>query len=236
MALLSATLFRAAVPGPSWQDVTPADPASEPHHKLLLDNEHMRVFAVAIPSHQQFYVRQERSVLLVALQDGEIAMWRQGQSPIQHFLIKRGEIRFFRATGARGTRNDSNSEYRNVTVAFKNPQVTNYGYRADRGKWDFGPSVMEMPVDPHGHFVNSLDLEKAIANDVQLLSGENVTLSEAPTGALLIALSDVELGIGSARDDRIDLAEGDVRWLPGGSPTLTNLARSPARFVLVKIK
>jgi hypothetical protein len=47
---------------------------------------------------------------------------------------KLGELHFFFGGLAHGIRNDSNAEYRNVTVEFLDPQVTNYGYRYESGK------------------------------------------------------------------------------------------------------
>lgn len=218
----------------AWQAASPVDMGSEPHHRLLLENAEVRVFAVTIPPHEETFVRHNRNFLTVTLQDSEIAMWRQGESPVQHFRMALGELRFLPGNTARGLRNDSTSEYRNITVEFKDPRVTNYGYRPDTGKWDYGPSVLDPPVDPRGHFVNSLDLETAIVNDVQLLPKDALPPSDTQTGELLIGVTPVELDSGSA--GTIGLSRGEVRWLSTRGAGLKNVGTSPARFVVVKIR
>lgn len=221
-------------PAGSPQPKAPADMAAESHYHLLLENTDLRAFALTIRPHDQTFVRHERNLLTVALQDGEVAMWRQGESPVQHFRSALGEVRFLTGDTARGMRNDSNSEYRNITVEFKDPHVTNYGYRSDMGKWDYGPTVLDFPVDPHGQFVNSLDLEAAVVNDVQLLPRDTVPPSNPNMRELLIAVTAVDLD--SAGNGNIHLAPGEVRWLDAPVPKLTNAGTAPARFVVVKIK
>ncbi|MGE5322285.1 MAG: hypothetical protein ACM3SW_05465 [Actinomycetota bacterium] len=79
------------------------DMASDPHYRLLLENDEARVFAVTIPPHQEAYVTHERNFLTVTLQDSEVVIWRQGQSSLQHFKAPKGEVRFFAGPDARGT-------------------------------------------------------------------------------------------------------------------------------------
>lgn len=204
--------------------------ASEPHHHLLMENEDVRVFALTVPPHQQAYVAHARNFVTVTLQDSDVVLWREGQSPVQHFQIPLGEVRFFPGDVARGIRNDSNVEYRNVIVEFKDPQVTNYGYQRTTGKNDYGPSVLELPVDPHGHFVNSLDLESAVANDVQLLPKDVLPPHEPARPELIIAVSPVDLRSSSGT---IHLEAGEVRWFSSRSFDLANAGKAPARFVLI---
>lgn len=219
---------------PAGSQAKPPDMAAEPHYHLLLENTDVRVFALTIRPHEQTFVRHERNFLTIALQDGEIAMWRQGESPVQHFRSALGEVRFLTGDTARGMRNDSSSEYRNITVEFKDPRVTNYGYRPDTGKWDYSLTVLDFPVDPHGQFVNSLDLEAAVVDDVQLLSRNTLPPSNASMRELLIAVTAVDLDY--AGNGSIHLAPGEVRWLDALGPKLTNAGSAPARFVLVKLR
>jgi hypothetical protein len=219
-AWLPAFCLQASVP----------DMASEPHHRLLMENEAVRVFAVTVPAHQQAYVAHARNFVTVTLQDSDIVLWREGQSPVQHFQVPLGEVRFFLGDVARGIRNDSNSEYRNVTVEFKDPQVTNYGYQRTTGKNDYGPAMLELPVDPHGQFVNSLDLHNAVANDVQLLPKDVLPPHEPQRPALIIAVSPVDLLLSSGS---IHLEPGEVRWLVSRSFDLVNAGKVPARFVVI---
>lgn len=232
VVLLSVAKPQVVTIAAALQTAPAADMAAEPHYHLLLENADVRVFSLTLPPHQQTYVRHDRNFLSIALQDGEVAMWRQGESPVQHFRTIAGEIRFLFGDTARGLRNDSNSEYRNITVEFKDPQVTNYGYRHDTGKWDYGPSVLDPPVDPQGHFVNSLAVEAAVVSDIQLLPRESLPASNPRTLELLIAVTAADLDFGG----KVHLAAGEVRWLGDRQLPLTNAGPSPARFALVKIR
>jgi hypothetical protein len=216
----------------SWQSAKPADITQDPHYRILMENAQVRVFALTLPPGAQSFVRHEHNYLTVQLEDHEAIMWKNDESPIQHFRAPSGEIHFFLGGSAHGIRNDSNAEFRNATVEFMDPQVTVYGYRFESGKYDFGPNVLNPPVDPEGHFANSLDLEKAVASDVQLLRGESLPAAKRP--ALLIAVTTLNL---SAGPDRIlSLKPGEVTWRESNEPAFVNKGHELARFALVEFR
>jgi hypothetical protein len=229
-AFIRATLAFAAIACAGWLRAEAPDMASEPHHHLLMENESVRVFAVTVPPNQQAYAAHTHNFLAVTLQDSDIVLWREGQSPVQHFQAPLGEVRFFLGDVPRGIRNDSSAEYRNVTVEFKDPGVTNYGYQRTTGKNDYGPAVLELPVDPHGHFVNSLDLKNGVANDVQLLPKDVLPPHEPRRPELIIAVTPADL---ESSGGAIHLAAGEVRWFSSRSFDLVNAGKAPARFVMI---
>lgn len=146
IVLLGAFISGAhSVPG---QERVPVDIAKEPHHHVLLENRLVRVFAVAIPPHEESYVRHERNFLAVAMQDGEIVMWRAGAADVMRVPTKQSDARFFWSGFVRGMRNESSAEYRNITIEFLDPRVTTYGYRWQTGRWDYGSNAIVRPVDP----------------------------------------------------------------------------------------
>jgi len=222
----------ATMHGFSWQKTASTDISKEPHHRLLLDNSQVRVFAVTIPRGQQSVVWHQHNFLAVTLADSDVIRWSGDESPIQHVPAPRDEIHFFLGRSAHGIRNDSNADYSDITIEFLDPLVTNYGYRYESGKWDFGPSVLNAPVDPEGQLVNSLDLEKAVAKHVQLLPKQ--TLPAAHNPQLLIALTALNLSAGA--DRKISLSPGEVKWRESGDPELANNSSVRARFVVVEVK
>jgi hypothetical protein len=153
VVLALVSLMAQANSAASSETGPPVEMAKERHHRLLPDNAEVCVFAVTIPHHEEAYVQHENNLLTVALKDNEVICWRPGQSPMQHLQTALGDVRFLSGGTAGGMRNDSNSEYRNITLEFRDPRVTKYGYRADTAKWDHGPAVMDLPVDPHARFV-----------------------------------------------------------------------------------
>lgn len=216
----------------SQQKAVPADIGKDPHFRRLLENALVRVFVLTLPPGGESFIRHEYNFLTIAPEESGVIMWKEDESPIQHFQAHRGEIHFFLGKSARGIRNDSNADYRNVTVEFLDPQVTNYGYRYESGKYDFGPSVVSPPVDPEGHFVNSLNLEKAEALDVQLLPQQMLPATQSPQ--LLIAIS--ALSVSTGGDQKISLRPGDVLWRDTGEPGVANGGPGRARFAIVKFK
>jgi hypothetical protein len=215
---------------------TALDMAAEPHHHLLLDNDQVRVFAVALKPTEQAYARHEHSFLMVTLVDSELVIWREGQSPIQHFRLPQGEARFVRSGHAIGLRNDRSSEYRGVIVEFLNPKVTTYGYHYD-GDWDYADGPIAGPVDPHAKFSNGMRMGAASAVDVQLLAGDSFPPPEKESAELLIPVSDLDLKVQG--DKLLHKSPGEIVWIPVPAPGRTsafvNAATRPARFVDVEL-
>jgi hypothetical protein len=220
----------------SWvvtvQQPSPVPIDQDPHFRLLLSNAHVRVYAVTLPPNSESFVRYEHSTVTIAPDAGEVIMWKEGESAIQHFRMNRGQIQFFLGDSSRGYRNDARSgDYRNLTIEFLDPGITTYGYRYNSGKWDYGPSILNPPVGAEGHFVNSLDLNRAVASDVELLPKEFLPPSQRRQ--LLVAISDVNLQMGKRS---IKLAPGEVLWLEGRDAELASAGNDAARFALVELK
>lgn len=187
---------------------------------------------LTLPPGTESFVRHEHNYLTVQIGDHEAIMWKDDESPIQHFRAPSGEIHFFLGGSAHGIRNDSNTELRNVTVEFLDPQITVYGYRFESGKYDFGPNVLNPPVDHEGHFVNSLDLEKAVARDIQLLPKESLSAAEGPQ--LLIAVT--QLSFFTASDASMSMAPGAVLWRQGGAAALPSASPGRQRLAVIEFK
>jgi len=204
------------------------DPAGEPHYRLLLENEQVQVFALTLHSGESAVVHLQRSFMTVALQDGEIILWDEGKSPIQHFQVHNGETSFrcwspvcatsqqLSAGLSGGYRNDRQKDYRNITVEFLDPQI---GWSMPEGGL-LGP--------PGSMFVGG-----AIIADVLLQPGETFPTPEKTGAELLIPVSDVDLK--AAHGTRMRKSPGEVAWLPVSlADALSNAGRDPARFIVVE--
>jgi hypothetical protein len=207
---------------------TAADLASEPHHHLLLENSSVRVFGMTLHPDESAFVDLQRSFLTVALQDGEIIMWDEGKSPIQHFQLHMGETNF-RCWSAvcltpeqlakglsGGYRNDRQKDYRNITVEFLDPMI---GWNMPEGGL-LGP--------PGSMFIGG-----AIVADVLLRPGDSFPAPEKAGAELVIPLSDIELK--GERRLRIRGSSGEVAWIGADqASSLKNAGRDAARFVIVQ--
>ena len=203
---------------------------NDPHYRLLMENGQVRVFALTLPQGTQSFVRHEHNYLTITLEQNEVIMWKDEESPIQHFRVPKGEVHFFFGGPAHGIRNDTGAEYRNVTIEFLDPRVTTYGYRYESGKYDYGAVALNPPVDPEGHFVNSLNLEKAEAKDVQLLPKESLPAAAGPQ--LLVAVT--QSIFSSANDSTISLKPGEVLWREGGAAAMPNNSTTPVRLAVIE--
>lgn len=216
----------------SWQSPKPADITHDPHYRLLLENAEIRVFEVALPPASESFVWHENNFLIVTPAASDIIIWKGNESPVLHSLAPSGEIRFFLGNSDQGLRNETRTEYHNITVEFLDPHVTNYTYRYESGNWDYGPSIAPSPVDPQGHFVNSLDLAKAVASDVQLLPGESLPATKR--ASLIIAVTPVQLASVAGRT--LSLKPGQVLWREAGETPLTNSGPVRERFAMVEFR
>lgn len=209
--------------------------SAAPHYHLLLQNDQVRVFEVVLHPTEHAFVRHQNNFLVVTLQDSEMVMWNQGESEIVNFRFNAGDTRFFYGGPARGMRNDRTTDYRNVTVEFLNPKVTTFGYQANSGKWDYGSSAVNPPVDPNKKFRKSLELGQATASYIQLLQRDVLAPPDKGTFELLIAVTDLDVTTGS--DIHVRKSPGSAWWIGDGRRAdLMNSVVDPARFVLVELK
>jgi len=211
---------------------TATDMASAPHYRLLLSNQQVRVFAVALRGTERTLARHDHNFLVVTLQDSEVVMWPEGASDITNFRFNQGDVRFSFGGRAIGIRNDRTSDYRNITVEFLDPKVTSFGYQANLGRWEFGASGINRPVDPHARFRDTLHLGAASVSDIQLLPRDPLGVPEVSGPELLIAVTDIDLKAGES--ERMRKSSGEVVWIPAGrKSTPMNVSTDPVRLDLV---
>ena len=216
----------------AWAQTAP-DMASAPHYRQLMANDQVRVFALTLRPLERTMARHDHNFMVIALLDCDAVIWPEGESDIVDFHFSQGDARFYSGGGALGMRNDRTTEYRNVTVEFLDPKVTNYGYQGYSGTWDYGPVSIAPPVDPHARFMSSLLLGAASVTDVQLLSRDPFPPPEKAGAELLVPVTDVDLKAGEY--ERIRKSSGDVVWIPAGrKSTFLNATTEPMRFIVVQ--
>lgn len=199
------------------------DIATEPHYSVLLENDQVRVLALTLLNGESVFARYHHSFLSIPLQDGEIVMWDEGKSPIQHFQVHQGETSFVFLTPDQqvkgvsgGILNDRPNDYRNVTVEFLDPNIG----------WNILSS---------GYVKASMFLGGAIVADVTLQPGEPYPAPEKRGAELLIPVSDVHLKTPGGIHFRE--APGEVTWIEANRiSALANAGREAARFIVVEFR
>ena len=201
------------------------DVEAEPHYHLLLGNDQVRVFLLTLATDESALVHFRHSFLTIALQDGEVIIWDEGKSPIQHFQVHKGETSFVWLTQDQqtkgvsgGFRNDRPGNYRNITIEFLDPAV---------GWAQMGNGTISPPA--------SMFLGGALVADVLLQPGDEFPAPEKPGAELVIPLNEVHLK--GANTVRIRNSIGEVAWIPAEAPSkITNTGRDPARFIAVQLR
>lgn len=212
---------------------SPGDITTDSHYTLLLNNDKARVFELNLSPAQQTYVQHDHNFVMIMLQDCEVVIWRDGESAIQSFPFKKGDMRFYFRGHAYGFRDDRTTSFSSVIVEFLDPKVSTWGYQWQTGTWDYNPFGTSVPVDPRAKYINSTRLGDVVVSNVQLLSGDAYPAPEKASSELLVPISDTDLKAGN--DQHIRKSPGDAIWIPGDQKTrFVNADSDPARFVVVE--
>lgn len=203
----------------------PVEVEAEQHYHLLLQNDQVKVLLLTLHTDQSALVHFKHSFLTVALQDGEVIIWDEGKSPIQHFQVHKGVTSFVWLTQDQqtkgvsgGFRNDRPEDYRNITIEFLDSAV---------GWAQMGNGLISPPA--------SMFLGGALVAEVLLQPGAEFPAPEKPGAELIVPLGDIHLrGVNAAR---IRNSIGEVEWIPASTPSkLINTGKEPALFIAVQLR
>jgi quercetin dioxygenase-like cupin family protein len=138
MKLLGSVLLLLFVLSPAASaqapEIVPVD--KEPMHKLVFENEYVRVFSVEVPPHSETKIHQhDRDYIFVTLGDSDVASERVNE-PAVHLQLKDGESRWTKGGFAHKAKNLSDKPFHNITIELKQ----------DVGKMECGvPGLPECP-------------------------------------------------------------------------------------------
>lgn len=224
--LLVTTALIAQGPVPPEVEIT-----AEPGHHQVLENANLRVFQVEVPPHGATMMHRHRhDYMFVTLGPAEVENDVASKPPVT-LKLQDGETRFVPGNFAHIAKNLSDKPFRNVTIEFmkdaeaqKNPPP----------KWDEerGVSVLE------GGTKDILFVKDGVrVSEIELQPGATIPRHHHAGPHLLVAVSDLDIrsdveGMGPMPGK---FKSGDVKWLPGGyTHTLTNVGKSPAKFVTLE--
>jgi quercetin dioxygenase-like cupin family protein len=205
---------------------------SEPSHHFVLENEHVRVFQVEIaPNTASLLHRHRHDYVFVTLGDSHVANEVIDKAPVD-LKLANGETRFTPGKFAHVARNLSDQPFRNVTIEL----IEDDKLRTAPSPWPMEGGDKEFPG---GHVKILFIRDGARVSTVDLEPGATVPSHHHDGPHLLVAVSDLDIrsdvdGMGPMPGK---FKSGDVKWLPGGyTHTLTNVGKSPAKFVTVEFK
>lgn len=210
----------------------------EPHHSRVFSNEYCRVYNVSLRRleetkpvvHEHDWVRMNLGGSVEQAWGGTVFSKAGYDDPEGYF------VSFFYPVIRLSLRNPHIEPYRALIVVIMREDDSRNRWRdpsIDPFAQKLGPGV-----DPHISYVTTLTKTSVEIMNVQLLSGDSKELHSLGVGALVVAMS--ELKLSPKQQDReseeLQLAKGDVHWLPGPAHAFKNLAKEPARFVVLEMK
>lgn len=216
------------------------DPADEPFHSLILENDFVRVFRVEIPRFKRTELyRHDRDLVMIALAHGEASFARPNTMAVTR-EFDQGYTQFVPGGFSHTVANaDSVRTLRLLEVELKRGSVK------PAVVYDYSTAVatlydtIPLPVDPRATYAVSHEAESVIGTDQQILPGESTPMHKHRGPHLVIALTDFEVENqpegGEART--ISVAAGEVRWIEALEPhRLKNVGKEVGRFISVEMK
>jgi quercetin dioxygenase-like cupin family protein len=223
-------LFFLLIPFLLAQTTTEVEITAEPSHHLALKNEYVRVFKVEVAPHAATLMHRHRhDYVYVALGGAHVSNEVEGKPPVDVKLAD-GDTRFTAGNFAHVARNLSDQPFRNVTIELLQDEKL----RQMPSHWPEGSGEKTFP----GGRSKILFVKDGVrVSEVNLEPGAVVPSHHHDGPHLLVAVTDLDLrsdveGMGPMPGK---FTSGDIKWLPGDyTHTLTNVGKSPARFVMVE--
>jgi quercetin dioxygenase-like cupin family protein len=218
------------IPFLAAQTATEVEITAEPSHRLTLENEYIRVFKVEVAPHASTLMHRHRhDYVFVTLGDAYVYNEVEGKPPVD-LRLSDGETRFAPGNFAHVAKNLSDQPFRNVTIELMRDEKL----RQTPSHWPEGSGEKTFP----GGRITTLFVKDGVrGSEVNLEPGAIVPSHHHDGPHLLVAVTDLDIrrdveGMGTMPGK---FKSGDVKWLPGGyTHTLTNVGKSPARFVTVE--
>ena len=222
--LLPVIVF-AQTAAPSSVEIT-----AEPSHHLTLQNEYLRAFQVEVAPHAATLLHHHaHDYVFVTLGASQVENDVEGKPPVT-LKLQDGETRFVPGNFSHVARNQADTPFRNVTVEL----LKDGDAHSKAAKWD-----EERGVDVFtGGSKDILFVKDGVrVSEFELQPGATIPSHHHSGPHLLIAVSDLEIRSDVEGKSPMPghFKSGEVKWLPGGyTHTLTNVGKSPAKFVTLE--
>jgi quercetin dioxygenase-like cupin family protein len=222
--------FFLLIPLLSAQTTPEVQITAEPSHHLALENEYVRVFKVEVEPHASTLMhRHSHDYVYVTIGDARLSNEVEGKPPADVKLAD-GDTRFTPGNFAHSVKDLSDQPFRNVTIELLQDEKL----RLMPSRWPEESSAKTFP----GGRIKVLFVKDGVrVSEVDLDPGATIPSHHHDGPHLLVAISDLDLRSDVDGKGPVSgiLKSGDIKWLPGGyTHTLTNVGKSPARFVTVE--
>jgi len=261
--LLWATLFSVSVraqtpatnppyPAPVAQSSAAQDPTAplpavplrdEPHHRLILQNDFVRVYSVDVPPLDATVLhKHDLPYLGVTLGAADLVNVVSGK-PEAHVTLEDGQVIYSPGAYSHLVRTDAGTPFRNVTIELVRPQGTARNLCKEIIPGALGACPQQAAASKKNSSESADDeiayFETDEARVVLIkIAGGRDYVDEAPKlSCLLIALTDANLDVDLGGQHISFLHGGDVLWLPVGTHRkVVDFLGTKSSFLLVSFK
>jgi|SRR5208337_4021757 len=221
--LLAEVSPAAKKPAPPPQEV---EITAEPHHRLIFQNQYVRVFDVVVSPKDATLMHDHRhDYVYVVLGSAEISNEVKGKAPVKVTLAD-GDVKFTEASFAHIVRNVSATQFHNITVELLQDEQS----RNAPAKWN-----AENAIRVQGGAEDVLFVKDGVrVARVQLETAGFERRHHHAGPHLVIALTDLTLRAETPDKgaSNLELKAGEVRWIEANvTHTVTNVGSQPVKLV-----
>jgi beta-alanine degradation protein BauB len=213
------------------QSVSEVEITVEPHHRLALENQYVRVFKVDLPPHESTLMHRHRhDYVFVTLGASEVENDVEGKPPAT-LKLQDGETRFTPGNFAHIARNLASTPFCNVTIEFMQDERAR---SSTSPKWD---EERGLNVLTGGTQEILFVKDGARVSEIELRPGDVVPKHHHAGPHLVVAISDLDLRSDVEGKPALSaqLKSGDIKWIAGGyTHTLINIGKGQAKFVTLE--
>lgn len=216
---------------------------SEPHHVLVLKNDYVHVFNVAVPPLDATLLhRHDLPYIYLTLGTTDIVNAVEGKPEVP-LILEDGATRYSPGGFAHIARTDAGILFHNITVELVHPQASprNLGDNgADRPQGSCPQSSADAKQNvqvPFEQLAGCFETDEIRMDVVTIEGGRDYQEAAPRTATLLIALSNANLEVSLGGEHAAFLHEDDVLWLPvGTSRKVVDLLGTKSKFLLITFK
>src|SRR5581483_170296 len=213
----------------SQTQIQSVDITSEPHHKLVLENQYTRVFVVYVAPHESTLMHSHaKDYVYVAIGPAELENQIPGEK-LAKVKLEDGQASLLKGGFAHEVQNLADTPFRNVTVEILKPGATQASEPSRRGVEVGDGNVTDTIYDTAAVRVS----------EIKLMPGATLPSHHHELPHLVIALADCELRNEVEGKPAAVLPQrmGNVAWVNGGfTHSLTIISKQPARWLAVEFK
>jgi len=232
LIVLPMSLAAQTVPAVSMEE--------EPHHRLVLKNDVLKVYAVDVASHDALAMhRHDHDDIAVILADATTVSTSPGQADLLR-ISKPGEVRFAPGPRTHSLRNIGPGPYRLITIELLRKQsgAHNLCGKQITNSPQNCQSAAEVDANAPRNDVPQFESDQTRVTSSRLRANRQAAFGEADRDELIVLGGAATISAASGKGPDQSLAPGEVVWIPRGKAkrAIKNNNDADLSIVVVAVK